>query len=627
MKKRIAVMSHNKLTRVIEETIKPKELNKIIIIESSFNKTRDIALDLWENDKVDVFVCGSSNLQIVKDVIPAPIVPIKISGFDIMENLIKAKSKGNRVVIISYKQKVANNFVREGIFNIDISEECYGNISELRSILHKLKEDKVSMVIGSSLVCDLCDELEIDSILIYSKDCIKNAINQAIQIQESIQREKYKLKQFNTILNFTYSGIIATDKKNIIQIYNPMAENILGIPRRQIVGQNADHVIENSRLAHVLQSKRPEIDQIQRTNGHLILTTRIPIIVGDQVEGVVATFRDVKSIEESERKIRKQLYSKGLVSKYTFDHIQGESRVIKECISIAKEYSTNEFSILLSGESGTGKELFAHSIHYESQRRNEAFVAINCAALPESILESELFGYVEGAFTGAKKEGKVGLFELAHNGTILLDEISETPLSIQSRLLRVIQEKEVMRLGSDRVIKIDTRIISTTNKNLWNEVIKGKFREDLYYRLSVLELKIPPLRERRKDIPIISRDYIKINFRNLYYIYQKKWEEVFLYLQGFEFYGNVRELHNVLKRLAILIQKRENYSVAELIKISYDKKEKMVLSKKAHKKEKEIEKILEALSLTEWDKGKAAGRLGISRTTLWRKLKIYGLEE
>ncbi|MDD4896810.1 MAG: sigma 54-interacting transcriptional regulator, partial [Atribacterota bacterium] len=305
---------------------------------------------------------------------------------------------------------------------------------------------------------------------------------------------------------------------------------------------------------------------------------------------------------------------------------KGESRAIKECISIAKEYSANEFSILLSGESGTGKELFAHSIHYESQRRNEAFVAINCAALPESILESELFGYVEGAFTGAKKEGKVGLFELAHNGTILLDEISETPLSIQSRLLRVIQEKEVMRLGSDRVIKIDTRIISTTNKNLWNEVIKGKFREDLYYRLSVLELKIPPLRERRKDIPIISRDYIKTNFRNLYYIFQKKWEDIFQNLQKYELYGNVRELLNVLTRLSILIQKRENFLVKDLIDISYEKKGKMLVSRRIKKRDREIEKILKALNSNDWDKSQAAKTLGISRTTLWRKMKIYGLE-
>jgi len=462
--------------------------------------------------------------------------------------------------------------------------------------------------------------------LIYSSDSIRNAISQAIQIQESVQKEKYKLNQFNAILNFTYSGIIATDKHNVIQIYNPMAENIIGIPRKYIVGKDANKVIENTRLSEVLKLKKQEIDQLQRLNNKTILTSRVPILVGGQVEGVVATFRDVKSIEESEHKIRKQLYSKGLISKYNFSNIKGESQAIKRCIDISKEYANSNFTILISGESGTGKELFAHSIHNQSERKNEAFVAINCAALPENLLESELFGYVGGAFTGAKKEGKTGLFELAHNGSIFLDEITETPLSIQSRLLRVIQEKEVMRLGSDSVIKIDVRIISTTNKNLWKEVVKGKFREDLYYRLSVLELKVPPLRGRRKDIPIISREFIRDNFQNIYYTYQDKWEEIFLCLQKYEFYGNVRELYNVLKRLAILIQKREKYSIQALIDLTYNERERIVISEQGKRKKDEIEVILEMLNKKNWDKGDTAKALGISRTTLWRKMKVFGIE-
>jgi transcriptional regulator, propionate catabolism operon regulatory protein len=626
MKSRIAVMSYCKLTKVIKRTISPKDLKKLTIIESSFSETKEIAVNLWEKGKVDVFVCGSSNLQMIKENIPAPIVPINISGFDIMDNLIEAKKKGNDIIIISYKNYIASKFVHKGIFNVDIDEKCYNNISELKLILNNLKKKNGSIVIGSSLVCDICDEMGIGSILIYSSDSIKNAVSQAIQIQESIQKEKIKLNQFNAILNFTYSGIIATDKNNIIRIYNPMAENIIGIPEENIVGKDANNVIDNTRLSEVLISKQQEIDQLQKLNNRIVLTSRVPILVGEQIEGVVATFRDIKSIEESEHKIRKQLYSKGLISKYTFNDIKGESQAIKKCIEISKEYANSNFTILISGESGTGKELFAHSVHHQSERRSEAFVAINCAALPKSLLESELFGYVGGAFTGAKKEGKIGLFELAHNGTILLDEIAETPLSIQSRLLRVIQEKEVMRLGSDRVIKVDVRIISATNKNLWKEVVRGNFREDLYYRLSALELKIPPLRDRRKDIPFISREFIRNHFQNIYYAYQKKWEEIFLNLQKYEFYGNVRELYNVLKRLAILIQKREEYSVQGLIGLTYDEKEKLLVSKAGQRKKGELEDILEMLNRKDWDKSETAKELGISRTTLWRKMKIYGIE-
>jgi propionate catabolism operon transcriptional regulator len=311
-----------------------------------------------------------------------------------------------------------------------------------------------------------------------------------------------------------------------------MAEKIIGISRKNIVGKNVNQIIENTRLSEVLISKEQEIDQLQKLKNRIILTSRVPIMVEGQAEGVVATFRDVKSIEKSEHKIRRELYSKGLTSKYSFDDIKGNSKTIKKCIKIAQEYADTDFTILVTGETGTGKELFAHSIHNKSRRKNEAFVVINCAALPESLLESELFGYERGTFTGARKEGKIGLFELAHDGTILLDEISEMPLNIQARLLRVIQEKEVMKLGSDRVITIDVRVISTTNKNLWQEVVERRFREDLYYRLNVLELEIPALRQRRKDILDISREFIVANFSNQYFAYQEKWEKIFELLQS-----------------------------------------------------------------------------------------------
>ena len=203
------------------------------------------------------------------------------------------------------------------------------------------------------------------------------------------------------------------------------------------------------------------------------------------------------------------------------------------------------------------------------------------------------------------------------------------PLSIQARLLRVIQEKEVMRLGSDRVITVDVRIISTTNKNLWEEVVEGRFREDLYYRLSVLELEIPALRQRRKDILVISRDFIVANFPNLYSAYQEKWEKIFKLLESFDFYGNVRELQNVLKRLAILIRRRQlkdTSSEEELIKIAYKKKKTIRYSKMAKRKNNELNRMLEVLNEFDWDKKKASEKLGISRVTLWRKLKIYGIE-
>jgi len=432
MKSRITIMSYDKLTKAIKSTINKEELEKLIIIQSSFEETKDTAKRLWNSGEADLFVSGSSNLQMIREVISAPIVPIQISGFDIMNNLLKAKKNSGKIVIISYKEQISNINIYKSILNVDVEEICYSSMLELKILLKKFREKKIGTVIGSSLVCNLCDELGMDSILIYSSNSIKNAITQAIQIQQSIQYEKYKSKQFNTILNYTYSGIMATDKNNIIQIYNPMAERIMGIPKQ-------------------------EIDQLQKIKNRIILTSRVPIVIEGRREGAVATFRDVNSIQKAEHKIRRELYSKGLISKYSFNDIKGNSKAIKKCIEIAMEYADSDFTILITGESGTGKELFAHSIHNRSERKNEAFVAINCAAIPESLLESELFGYERGTFTGARKEGKIGLFELAHNGTILLDEIAEMPLNF-------------IRRDSRNAFEYSSKIIKGSSRKRSNEI-------------------------------------------------------------------------------------------------------------------------------------------------------------
>jgi propionate catabolism operon transcriptional regulator len=572
MEPRIAVMSYDRLTKAITSIIPREQLDKLMIINSSFEETKKIAEKIWNDGKIDVFVSASSNLQVIKERISAPIIPIQVSGFDILSNLVKAKSYGNKIAIISYEETIANLDSYKTILNIDLEEIRYRNLLELKVILKNLKEKGVSAVIGSSLVCDLCDEMGINSIFIYSYNSIRDAIAQAIQLQKSIENEKYRIKQLDTILSYAYSGILATDEHNIIQVFNPMAEKILGISKEKAIGKEVSSVIENTRLHKVLVSEQEEIDQIQKVNDKTILTSRVPIIVEGKVKGVVATFQDIKFIQNAEHKIRRELYTKGLTAKYTFSDIKGSSKAILDCIATAREYAKSDFTVLITGESGTGKELFAQSIHNESRRKDEAFVAVNCAALPESLLESELFGYEEGAFTGAKRGGKPGLFELAHNGTIFLDEISELPLNLQARLLRVIQEKEIMRLGSDKIIPIDVRIISATNRNLWQQVEQGKFREDLYYRLSVLEIIIPPLRERKQDIPDISRNYIMHNFPNLFSVYEKRWEKLFKLLDAYDFYGNVRELQNLLNRLAVtLVSERAKYlSEEELISILYN---------------------------------------------------------
>ena len=285
------------------------------------------------------------------------------------------------------------------------------------------------------------------------------------------------------------------------------------------------------------------------------MTNRVPISLAGQVQGVVATFQEVAKIQSVESKIRQTLFNSGLLARYHFDDILTDDPYFKRIIAIAKKYAQTDATMLLLGESGTGKELFAQSVHNHSSRAKEAFVAINCSALPGQLLESELFGYVGGAFTGARKEGKRGLFEQAHNGTIFLDEIGDMDKELQSRLLRVLEEKQVRRLGSDSVIPVNVRVIAATNIDLWSEGVKGNFRLDLYYRLNVLNIKIPPLRERRGDIALLAEWLMKLYCGQYGKEMQTLPKTVLEALKEHQWPGNVRELKNVMERIVLSSEK------------------------------------------------------------------------
>jgi len=272
----------------------------------------------------------------------------------------------------------------------------------------------------------------------------------------------------------------------------------------------------------------------------------MPIIEDNANNGIIITFKDLSEIMEMENIVRVNLFKKGHTAKYRFSDIVGKSKNMSETIEIAKKLSRSNSTLLLTGESGTGKELFAHSIHNASKQQYGPFVAANFAALTESLLESELFGYEEGAFTGARKGGHAGLFEQAHKGTIFLDEIGDASPRIQARLLRVLQEKEVLRVGGTKIIPIDVRVIASTNKDLHKLVQKGDFREDLYYRLNVLPINIPPLRERKSDIPLLIKMFLK-KFPNGSEMVISN--EVMAKFLEYDWPGNVRELENVIEYL------------------------------------------------------------------------------
>ncbi|MED1782360.1 sigma 54-interacting transcriptional regulator [Brevibacillus fortis] len=420
------------------------------------------------------------------------------------------------------------------------------------------------------------------------------------------------------ILDASHDGIIAVDRDSIIIGVNKNAMEILGLPGN-IVGQKITRYIPNSDMLRILATGKKEIGDIATILNRQIIINRLPIVVEGEIVGAVSTFKEITDIQKMEMRIRKQSMESGLEAKFRLEDIVGESPAIREAKEWAETFARTDATVLIQGETGTGKELFAQGIHLSSQRATGPFIPVNCAALPGNLLESELFGYEEGAFTGARKGGKPGLFELAHGGTLFLDEIGEMSIPIQALLLRILQEKKVRRISGERIVPVDVRIIAATNRDLERLVEEKQFRSDLYFRLNVLTLELPALRERIDDIPqlvasIIGEIKERENKRHL-----KVEEAVFHVLKQYDWPGNVRELRNVVERM-VLLCKNEALS----------KEDAAFFAKKLYQRqsyrdqeEREAEVIRKVLAETKGNKGEAAKILGMDRSTLWRKMKRY----
>ncbi|MGD9060256.1 MAG: sigma 54-interacting transcriptional regulator, partial [Desulfobacterales bacterium] len=334
-----------------------------------------------------------------------------------------------------------------------------------------------------------------------------------ITIEE--QLEAYKL-----IFESIYNGIMVTDAEGIITHFNEPYGQFLGLDPAAQIGKHCTEVVENTRMHIVAKTGKPEINQTQRIKGQNMVVQRIPIKRDGKVIAVFGQvmFKDVKDVTKLANRLsllesKVKHYEEELINlrstRYTFDSIVGTSLVIRELKKEALKASTNQFPVLITGDSGTGKELFAQAIHHASPRKLYPFVRINCSAIPKDLLESELFGYEKGAFTGAKTEGKPGKFEIANQGTVFLDEIGDLPLTMQPKLLRVVEEKEFERVGGTKIIRSDFRVIAATNQDLQDMLTDERFRKDLFYRLNVIPLHIPPLRDRRSDIIPLAQHFLK----------------------------------------------------------------------------------------------------------------------
>ncbi|MBP2636710.1 MAG: norR 27 [Firmicutes bacterium] len=385
--------------------------------------------------------------------------------------------------------------------------------------------------------------------------------NEVVTQLEDIKRLKSTLESIVDSLN---EGIVVVDKNGLITLLNKAYGEFLNADPKAVIGKHVAEVIPNSRMHLVAQGGKAEVTDIQKIQNNTSVVTRIPIVKDGEIIGAVGNmvFKDITELKSLALKIRKleselEYYKEELCKvnggKYTFENIVGNSDQMEWLRGIAAKAAKGRSTVLILGESGTGKELFAHAVHNASQRRENPFIKVNCAALPEHLLEAELFGYEEGAFTGARKGGKPGKFELANGGTIFLDEIGEMTPAMQVKLLRVLQEREVEHLGGTKTIKLDIRVIAATNRDLEEMIEQNRFRQDLYYRLNIFSLNIPPLRERTEDIPLLCKVLLeKINNQVEHWVEGIAPDALGLLMQ-YSWPGNVRELENVLERTVNLL--------------------------------------------------------------------------
>lgn len=479
----------------------------------------------------------------------------------------------------------------------------------------------------------------------------KGKVVGAVAVLQDVTELQYSLEQLanaiqindilQTILDSVYDWIVVVDEDARIMHINQAYCDFLGVERSTVVGKPVQEVIENTRMHVVVKTGRAELGQVQRIKNQDMICNRIPIKRGDRIIGAVgiAVFRDVSELYDlfnrvhrllSELVLYKKELRRYLRGKYCLEDLVGESPAMQEVKKLARRVAWSDSTILIKGESGTGKELLAHGIHNASSRATGPFVRINCAAIPENLLEAELFGYREGAFTGARRGGQIGKFELANQGTIFLDEIGDMPLSMQAKLLRVLQEKEIEPLGANQVVKVDVRVIAATNRDLEQMAAAGRFRTDLLYRLEVVVLEIPPLRERKEDIPLLV-DYLAAKIGTRLGTGKKSVApEVLSVFAHYHWPGNVRELENVLERVINIVD-GPVIAVAHLPPYLYGRAAPLI-SPDGSRPLKEIlaetEKrhIQQVLASCRGDKILAAARLGISKSSLYEKIARYNLQ-
>ena len=565
--------------------------------------------------------------------IPVPLVIAHVNYIDILETVKYAEAYHDlgdkKIALILHEDNRIDETRLCNFINRTVHLFKYKTKSDMHLIFHKLSGDDYALVLGGPTAVRMAALFNFNAVqLVYREQSFQDAVEKTWEILFLMDKEVRQRERLDAIIDIIPEGLIETDARGAIKMCNRRALEMLGLSRDRVLGGNVCRLLGDPSWEKVYKHNAVQADMLFSYRRSSFFSTRQPIHDGEKIVGSVGTLQEAAKIQGMESKFRLQK-SRGLVAHYTFDDIIYESAIMHELVERTKIYTQCDTTILIEGETGTGKEVLAQSIHSASARNHGPFVAINCAALPETLLESELMGYDEGAFTGARKGGKDGLFEQAHKGTIFLDEINQLSPSLQSKLLRIIQERTVRHVGGDSVIPVDVRIITATNESLKGKIASQTFRSDLYYRINVLNVILPPLRERRADIPVLLRYFAK-KITHDEADARRHADAMYDLVREYDWPGNIRELQNFVERYLVLCNRVDNLdryffpefqetkrpaptsapSEPNLIQVPLDTLDNM---------QREIIKAV--VARCDGNKSKAALLMNISRNTLHQRMK------
>jgi len=635
----IVVTSPNKEVTQIVEKIQ-NELNVYVsVVETSFEAAVSLVKGILSQDpdRVRVIVSGGATLKLLRQELPySHMVSIHPTEYDIILALDQAKTFGKEIGLFLAGSESLQVVEKLGaVIGLHLRMYVYNNWQELEAQVLKARHDGIEVVlgVGEKISTFVRKEGLLYISVLAGENTVRNALERAKEIIEAQVREKIKAGLMTAISAYAHEGIIVVSEENIVSVFNPVASRLFGLSEAEVVGRSLQDLSFYHCLGGIFEGLEKRLGYVYQALNATVLVNKFPLVDQQCPKGILVTLMDITKVPD-ENKSRRELSTKGLVAKYCFEDIIHVNSKMSSVIAKARKYANTDCTVLIRGESGTGKELLAQSVHNEhSVRCKGPFIAVNCASLDDNLFKSELFGYTEGSFTGASKGGKAGLFELANGGTLFLDEIGKMKLEHQDNLLRVLQEKEVRRIGSDRVIPVDVRVVAASNEELEVLISKGSFREDLYFRLNVLNIVIPPLRERREDIynqiVFFLQKYSGKYAKSIYSLPQF----VIKKLSNMDWPGNSRQLEHLLERCVVLADNEGDAPsiIMELLEEEFIKtfipvqsegriaedQISVVISTLA---EMNLEIVRRMSSRAKFSNSELAMRLGISRPTLSKML-------